>query len=580
MQRQSSSPYRRFPSDSPTDALGRHLRWQVLLAFAGIVLLASLLGYSTYSVTTVSVPARGGVFREGVAGNPRFLNPLLCEGNDVDQDLCALLYRGLTKINKQGRVVADLAADWTITDGKIYTFRLREDQFWHDGQRVTADDVIFTVSVLQDPNVLSLPDLTGLWSTVTVEKVNDFAVSFTLSEPYTPFLDYTAIGLLPQHIYAGVPPAELASNALTSNPIGNGPFVVERMAADHIRLRPHPFYAGPSPYFAALEFHFYPDHPSLFAGFVADEIDSISTVLPSDLPIASTRSDLQLFSTEQAGYSIIVFNLDNPNTPFFQDKLVRQALYYGLERQSLTEDVLGGQGIPAHSILMPENWAYNPNVRQYEYDPLQAAQLLTDAGWVDTNNDGVRDKEGRPLQFLLYAGDEAIQTALIERIAQDWQKIGVHAVPTPVTFAGLVGDLLVPRKFDAALLNWETPGDPDPYQLWHSTRAEGGGQNYAVWRNADADALMEKARTTINEEERKQLYWQFQDIFAEELPGLLLYYPVYTYGVNTEVKNVQIGSLNNPSERFADFADWYIVTRRVPANQVPTAVPPTPPGTQ
>src|SRR5215217_3877417 len=165
----------RAAAESPAAMINRHIRWQVLLALAGIFLLASLLGYSTYSVTTVLVPAHGGVFREGVAGDPRFLNPLLCEANAVDQDLCALLYRGLTKINKQGRVVPDLAQDWTITDGKIYTFRLREDQFWHDGQRVTADDVIFTVSVLQDPNVLSLPDLTGLWSTVTVEKVNDFA---------------------------------------------------------------------------------------------------------------------------------------------------------------------------------------------------------------------------------------------------------------------------------------------------------------------------------------------------------------------------------------------------------------------
>jgi peptide/nickel transport system substrate-binding protein len=204
--------------------------------------------------------------------------------------------------------------------------------------------------------------------------------------------------------------------------------------------------------------------------------------------------------------------------------------------------------------------------------------LLDEAGWIDSNGDGIRDKNGVPFEFLLYAGDEAVQTALIERISQDWQQVGVRAVPTPVSFAGLLSDFLVPRKFSAALLNWETPGDPDPYQLWHSTRAEGGGQNYAVWRNEQADEIMEQARTIINESERRRLYWQFQDIFADELPGLILYYPVYTYGVSQRVHNVQIGSLNNPSERFADFAEWYIVTRRVPANQVPTAVPPTPPG--
>jgi peptide/nickel transport system substrate-binding protein len=549
-----------------------------MLALVGILLLASLLGYSTYNVATVLAPARGGVFREGVAGNPRFLNPLLCEGNAVDQDLCKLLYRGLTKINKQGRVVPDLALDWTITDNKSYTFRLRDDQYWHDGQRVTADDVLFTVGILQDPSVLSLPDLTVLWRTVQVEKINDFSVRFTLSEPYTPFLDYTAIGLLPKHIYSSVPSAELAANTLHGSPVGAGVMAVEQIAADHIRLKPHPFYAGPSPFLTALEFHFYPDHPSLFGAFVADEIDGISNITPTDLSIVSTRPDLQLFSAEQAGYTILLFNLDNQNTPFFQDKRVRQALYYGLDRQRLIEQVLSGQGIVAHSLLLPENWAYNPQVRQYPYNPAQAASLLNEAGWSDSNNDGVRDKDGRPLQFLLYVGDDTLQTTLIQQIAEDWQKIGVRAASTPVTFAGLVGDFLVPRKFDAVLLNWETPGDPDPYQLWHSTRAEGGGQNYAVWRNPEADAIMEKARTIANEEERKQLYWKFQDIFAEELPGLILYYPVYTYGVNQRVQNVQIGSLNEPAERFANFADWYMVTRRVPANQAPTLIPPTPPG--
>nr|HMN29509.1 ABC transporter substrate-binding protein [Caldilineaceae bacterium] len=398
--------------ESPAATIGRHLRWQILLAFVGILLLASLLGYSTYSVTTVLVPAHGGVFREGVAGNPRFLNPLLCEANEVDQDLCALIYRGLTKINKQGRVVPDLALDWTITDEKVYTFRLREDQFWHDGQRVTADDVLFTVGILQDPNVIGLPDLTLLWRTVSVEKLDDFTVRFTLSEPYTPFLDYTAIGLLPRHIYAGVPAAELASSALNTNPIGAGPMAVEQAAADHIRLKPHPFASGASPYISALEFHFYPDHPSLLAAFIADEIDGISAVLPEDMPLAEQRKDLQLLSTVQAAYLSVVFNLTNPNTPFFQDKLVRQALYYALDRNKLIEETLAGQGVIANSPFLPENWAYFSDVRPYEYNVFKAAQLLDAAGWVDSNGDGVRDKDGRPLQFLLRTNDDPLQEAL------------------------------------------------------------------------------------------------------------------------------------------------------------------------
>lgn len=566
------------PPTSPAETIGRHLRWQILLALGGLLLLASLLGYSTYSVTTVLVPAHGGVFREGVAGNPRFLNPLLCEANDVDQDLCQLLYRGLTRISKEGRVVPDIAESWTIEEEKIYTFHLRQDQFWHDGQRVTADDVIFTISILQDPSVMGLPDLTVLWRAVNVEKLDDFTVRFTLSEPYTPFLDYTAIGLLPRHIYSSLPLSELATSALNTNPIGAGPMAIESITANSIRLKPHPFSSGASPYFAGLEFRFYPDHPSLLAAFIADEIDGISAVLPGDMTIAEQRSDLQLLSTVQSAYLVVVLNLNNANVPFFQEQLVRQALYYGIDREGLIEHALAGQGIVADSIFLPENWAYNPNVRKYDYNPTQAAQLLDEAGWTDSNGDGIRDKNGIPIQFLLHTNDDPVQQALVNRLAEDWLRIGVRAVPTPVTFAGMVNDLLVPRKFDAALVTWETPGDPDPYPLWHSSQSAGGGANYAGWENEEADEIMQRARSITNEVERQQLYWRFQEIFAEEVPALVLYYPVYTYGVHERVQNVQIGSINNPSERFADFADWYIVTRRVPANQVPTAVPPTPPG--
>ena len=270
--------------------------------------------------------------------------------------------------------------------------------------------------------------------------------------------------------------------------------------------------------------------------------------------------------------------MNDQNSPFFQDKAVRQALYYALDRKQLVNQAAAGQGIPANSIMLPENWAYDPNIPQYTYDPNRAGQLLDQAGWTVSPKDGVRYKKGQPLQFLLHTNDDPTHVALIQQIAEAWQKIGVRAVPTPVTKADLVRELLAPRHFAAALTEWETPGDPDPYSLWHSTQTKEGGYNFSDWNNEEADKIMEKARFTANEEERKKLYGRFQEIFADELPALPLYYPVYTYGVSTRVQNVQIPSLNQPSERFTNFADWYMVTRRVPANQIPTDAPPTPPG--
>ncbi len=566
--------------DSPgTAPLGRYIRWQALMALLGVIALTSLLGYSAYSVTTVLVADRGGVFREGVAGNPQTINPLLCQMHEVDQDLCALLFRGLTKFNKAGEVKPDLADFWTVTpDGLTYTFHLKADQFWHDGHPVTAADVVFTVQVMQDPEFPGVPDLAELWRAVDVEQVDDLTVRFVLAQAFAPFQNYTTIGLLPKHLWEGVPVAELGASPLNASPVGTGPMRVTAVTADHIRLEPNPFYGDSAPYISALEFHFYPDYPSLFAAYQQGEIDGISRILPTELPLAQERTDLQLFSAVEAGYVVVVFNLRNADVPFFQDTTVRQALAYGTDRARLIEVAAQGQGVLAQSPLLAENWAYNPDVKTYPYNPELASKLLDASGWVDTNSDGVRERDGRLLSFVLLTNEDVVHRRLIEEMAADWRKIGVQAVPQPVSFAGLVSDFLAPRRYDAALISWsELAGDPDPYPLWHSSQAEEGAQNFSGWANERADAILDRARTVVDQDERKQFYREFQDIFAEEVPALLLYYPIYTYGVSDRVKNVQIGPLNRTADRFATFADWYIVTRRVPANQIPTTVPPMPP---
>lgn len=563
---------------SPTESLGRHLPWLIGLALVGIGLLIALLGFSTYSIATVLVPDRGGTFREGVAGMPQYLSPIWCQDDDVDKDLCALVYRGLTRVDKRGRVVPDLAEGWQIADDRSYVFRLRPNQFWHDGRAVTAADVLFTVSVLQDPALLDTPGLPGFWRNVQVEQLDDMTVRFTLPQPFAPFLDYTTIGLLPRHIYEGVPARELVTRPLTATPIGSGPMRVAEIAPDHLRLEPSAFAGGDTPYIASLEFHFLPDYNSVLAAFDQGAVDGIRRILPASIEAAAARDDLQLFSSVESGYVDVLLNLDNPNTPFFQDTGVRQALLLAVDREALIQEELAGQGVVAHSLLTPENWAYNPEVTTYGYDPVRAGQLLDTAGWVDTDGDGIREKDGKPLSFVLLVRDDNLNTALGEALAAAWRQVGVDARVTRLSFAGMVSDFLAPRTFDAALTDWDQVGDPDPYPQWHSSQVGGGGQNYTGWRNAETDALMEQARRTTDENARRELYHRFQQIFAEELPALPLYYPVYTYGVSKRVNNVQIGALNDPSERFGSFADWYIDSRRVPANQVPADAPPTPPG--
>lgn len=569
------------PADtvSPAESLGKHMRWLVLIALTGIGVLVVILGFATYTIPTVLVPDRGGVFREGVAGAPQYLHPIWCQNSSgVDSDLCALVYRGLMRLDREGRVVPDLAQSWDVSNGRVYRFQLKPNQFWQDGRPITADDVVFSYSVLQDPSLADIPGLPSLWRNVTIEKLDDLTVQLTLPQPFAPFLDLTTVGLLPAHIYRDIPAKDLVTRPLDGGPIGAGPMRITEKSADHVRLEPSAFSPGTAPYISAMEFRFYPDYASVVAGFDAQEIDGLSSILPPDIKSTAERDDIQLFSSVESGYENVLLNVNNPNAPFFQDARLRQGLLHAIDREALIRNALAGQGVVANSLFAPEHWAYSDAVPVYGYDPAQAAQLFDAAGWVDSDGDGVRDKDGKPFAFIMLIKDDNLHRQIGETLAAEWAEVGVRAELQPVSFSGLVADFLVPRTFEAALTNWNQVGDPDPFPQWHSSQIDGSGQNYAGWQNAAADALMEQARQTTDENQRRDLYAQYQAIFAEELPSLPLFHPLYTYGVSTRVHNVQIGSLNTPAERFSSFPAWYIDSRRVPANQVPVDAPPTPPG--
>lgn len=526
------------------------------------MLLAALLRYAAYNFTTVTVPDKGGIYVEGVAGSPQYINPLLSQYNQVDALLVSLLFNGLTQLDEQGNVVSDLAEEWTVSaDGLTYDFRLRAGLVWHDGAPVTAADVLYTVGAMQADDFPGVPWLHTLWKAVKAtapDGPDGLTIRFTLEQPLPSFLDYTTIGLLPAHLWARIPVADMEMSQLNTLPVGTGMWQLAKLTATRAELTANPRYFGAAPYLAGLVFRFYPDHQSLMPAYDRQEIDGISVIWPNEIAAAGQRADLQLFSAPLSGFTVIYLNQTNPNVAFFQDTAVRQALLYALDRQHLIDTVLYGQGMVAHSPMLPGAWAYDPDVPKYAADPDKARRLLDEAGWTLNAGERVRTKDGQKLAFILI-GDDA---QLLEAIAQAWAAVGVDAAVQQVTLAGLTADFLAPRSFDAAVVHWELAGDPDPYPLWHSTQIK-DGQNYGGWNDRLTDETIEQARAINDRAARRNYYIQFQRIFASEAPALLLYYPVYTYGVRSKVHGVQIGPLNEPPDRFRNVADWYIVTRRI-----------------
>lgn len=551
-----------------------YFRWQALVVLISIVLLLVLVIYLASNFTTVIVPDRGGTYIEGLVGAPQYINPILCQYNRVDSDLVALIFSGLTKLNEKNEIVPDLAEDYQISeDGTVYTFRLRSEVFWHDGQPLTADDVVFTIQAIQDPDFKGPPYLADLWRDVAVEKDGQRTVRFRLNEPFTPFIDYTTIGLLPQHLLKDVPAPELPMHPFNLQPIGAGPFAVKQLSDNAILLRSESQSWRPPPFLEQVQFKFFPSYETLFHAYDQGEVEGIPGLRPTDLDWVQKHESLQLFTSIISGYSVIYLNTHNPNTAFFQDKNVRQALLYGLDRQKLINEVLNGQGLVAHSPILPNSWAFDAKIKTYDYDPKRAAELLAQAGWTDTDGDGVRDKDGRPLRFAFLGSDDALRRQVLEEVTRQWAQIGVKAEPQTAGVSGLIRDFLRPRHFDAVLIQWDNlPADPDPYPLWHSTQVNEDGQNYGSFVSQEADKLMEEARRITDTTRRTELYRAFQKIFAEEAPAVLLAYPTYNYAVDQVVHDVQVGPLQTPSDRFRTIHQWYIATRRVilSAAQQPT----------
>lgn len=563
----------------------RHIRWQILLVLVGVGLLITLLVYVALNFTTVWVASSGGTYVEGLAGAPQFINPLLCQIYEADNDLCALVFNGLTRLDHNGVVVPDLAQRWEVSpDGLSYTFHLRRGVRWHDRQPFTSDDVIFTVKLLQDPDFPGWADWGKLWRTVTVARIDDYTLRFELPAPLAPFLDYTTFGILPSHLLQDVSASELLDHPFNLNPVGTGIYSVGEVITDtgrisHITLNANPYYFRQRPLIARIQFKFYPSYQAVYQAYLDEEVQGIGRVAAENLADAQAHPDLELFTSVLPRSSLIYLNLASEEVPFFAEPEVRQALLYAIDRQALVDQVLDGQAIVARGPVLPSSWAYTPTVLLYDYDPAQAITLLAEAGWeatgvsapssisdtgVTTNTVGSWVKEGRALSFSLLVPDDPARLAVAQEIARQWGLIGVRA-DVELVATGLLSERLRPRHFQAALVELDLTlvGDPDPYTFWHQTQIEPPGQNYAGYDNRDMSEILETARLTPDQEARKELYYEFQQLFAQDVPALFLYHPVYTYAVDRYVRGVNVGPIVRPGDRFLGVADWYVRLRRV-----------------
>lgn len=533
-------------------------RWPLLLALILGVGAVIAFTYLPSEPSAKDLPERGGVYTEGVAGEPSTVNPLFVSFNEVDRDISSLVFAGLVRLGPRGEVQPDLADVPRITpDGLNYIFELRPRLFWHDGVQLDADDVRFTIETIQDPDFTGDPALAELFEDVEVEVRDARTVIMTLPEPFSPFLSRGAtVGILPEHLLEGQPVETLRDAPFSRAPVGSGPFELASLTTTEAALEPFDSYHLGRPFLERMTLRFYRDDGELLNALVSDEVDGAlfrPGLDPEDIALIDGDPDLVRRSLHTTTYSLVYLS---PQVEPFADPLVRAGLQRGTDRQTLIERALAGQAIPMQSPIVPDLWAYVPSEEEYSYDPDQAATFLNAAGWVLT--DGMRTKVGDPFSFTLSASDDPIQTAVAEELVRQWGELGIEVELEVSGASQFVESVLLPRQFEAALVSVDPGPDPDPYPLWHSSQAFGDGRNLVSYSNPDVDHLLENGRQTNSTAERAEAYRSFQEIFARDLPSLLLYTPTYQYVVRADVQGLSPGLLLHLSSRFDDAYLWYV----------------------
>lgn len=550
----------------------KKLRWQLLIIFlTGIVVGVLLLSEQPIDLPTVELkPTEKGSYTEALIGSVQRLNPVLDFYNPVDRDVNRLLYSRLLQFDARGNPIPDLAESWGISeDGTVYNFLLREDAKWHDGQPVTADDILFTVEMLRQGEGVVPEDLRTFWQAVEVTGQGR-DVQFLLPEPFAPFLDYLTFGVLPHHLLGEKQFDELRDDAFNLQPVGSGPYrlqrwIVEGEQIQGVVLEASTNYYGAQPEIETIVFRYYSDSASALQAYREGLVQGISEITLDVLPDAMREPDLSLYTGRRPEISLVLFNLKDPKAGFLQKVEMRRALYMAINRQALINDVLDGQALLANGVVFPGTWAYYDGVPEVNYDPEKALSLIKQAGYVlAQEGDTVRRKGDEELSLTMIYPDTPIHRALAERIADDWRRLGVGVTLEALPYDQLVSDRLAPRAYQVALvdLNLARSPDPDPYPFWDQVQAQ-TGQNYSQWDNRTASEYLEQARVTVNRSERERLYRNFQIVFADELPALPLFYPVYTYGVSNKVYNVRMGPLFDNSDRLATILQWSLVKPQV-----------------
>ncbi len=511
------------------------------------------------------IPVEGGVITEGVLGRPNLINPVFAR-SETDKTLSSLIFSGLVSYNEDREIVPCLAEKWEVSeDKKDYKFYLREDLKWHDGYPFNAEDVNYTIAVLQNPDYYE--SLKYVWEGIVVEKNDEHTISFHLSKPYPFFLENLTIGILPHHLWVDIPVKDFKRSTLNINAVGLGPYKIKELLKDSrgkissLVMEANDNFAIDDPLIKDFEIKFFDEKTELLEGFNSREFSSFGMYSSEDPLISKKKRGYDNYSVNIPQYVALFFNQERSTS--LSDRAVRQALAYSLNKEAINNKATFGAGVIINSPILPNYLGYNSEIKKYDHDIVGANTILSQAGWIDQDNDDIREKEENELSFDLVVPDEGQFIRVAEELSDQWEEIGVKLNVIKSEGGDLEENYISNRDYDILLIGENLGSDPDPYSYWHSSQKEYPGLNLSLYENGEVDKLLEEARQSNDSNLRIKNYKKFQEIIADEIPSIFLYQPVYIYKIYDKVKEIDLSNITNTWDRFYNIYNWFVKFERV-----------------
>jgi peptide/nickel transport system substrate-binding protein len=605
----------KIPKFSQLKYLGKTLNKEEsrLINFLIFIIIINLgwLGFNAAQQHLKVVPASGGQYVEAVIGNPAHINPLYSSLSEADSDISRLVYSSLFKYDGNGSLVGDLAESYSVSpDGKTYTIKIRGDARWQNGDKLTADDVVFTFNDLVGPAFNS--PLRASFAGVDVSKTDEQTVVFTLSESYSPFLGLLTFGILPQSVWGQIDPASAPIAVANLKPLGSGPYEFKSLTKDSAgdiktyTVTANQNYYGQKTFLKNIIFKFYGGAEEAIGALNDNSVDGLGNLSPDDRTNLIAKNSLNFNQLALPRLKAVFFN--QSKNALLKDVKVRQALSFATPKQQIIDQAEAGNAKIADGPIPDNSYAFNAGIEKYSFDQARAASLLDSAGWkkftisaddfatIKTksasstailNNDeknelilgpgtwlyqeqataktAVKPKKPAPvvLNYLiinLTIIDDAENNQIANIIKTSWEKIGVKVIITPVALSDIQNSAIKPKNYEALLFTEQIGNDPDVYVFWDSTQAGTNGLNLANYKNEGVDKVLEDGRTNTDQAKRLADYQQFQALLSADAPAVFLFSPNYTYVQNKKLKGFATKSIATPADRFSDIANWYVKT--------------------